>query len=400
MTNRRAVVLVHGWGRFKRLQRRDMLVRSLELNDPLPVKPAVDGDIEGETFKRLVPDDGQDPARPEVDVYEAHWSDMIPTDAENSPVQRFLDASKLMLYWFASPWWIRALSINRSLTAGLVLSGVLLLAWYFVVLVALADFVQRPTVEDAAQSVRVVAADSAEAAPPGETVETEDDGAGDAAPGGDLFELLKPWLAWALSPLVGVSAQQWFLVALAVLSFLPVSTMTDLAAFVRKYHSSGVVEGFDAEVTHRAQEVLRRVYARRDEADAAKPFYDEVFVVGHSMGAVIALEALAPWGHPAVRERTTLITWGSPIAILSLRDPDRLGRRVEAACAGGLPRWIDVHSATDWLSAPIAAHTAAFPNAVFNPRFSVAWWTGFADAHDQYFHHDDVLRMLLAPPKA
>ncbi|TVR98117.1 MAG: hypothetical protein EA406_07735 [Rhodospirillales bacterium] len=368
MDKKRAVVLVHGYGHFKRNERRDILVRSLALNDPLPVAPPTDAAIEGETFKRLRPAQGQDPARPVVDVYEAHWSDMIPQDAEASPLSRFVNSTKLVAYWLMNPWWLKTLRMSRSFTAGLVLSGLLILLWYVSIIVALA--------------VLMTAEGS-----PGEVQALPDDS--------DLVSIVLSGLRPVFVEVESMARTPAFVFMIALLSFLRIDALASIASFARLYLLSGANQGFEAELIQRVQDVLEKVYARRRDGEPERPEYDEVILLGHSLGGVIALEAIANYGNPAVQQRTVLVTWGSPLAMLSHRSPERIAVRLKQACEGSVPRWVDVYSKNDWLSSPVKEHLEAYPNASFSPEFTVAWWYTLAQSHNQYYYHSDVLRMLL-----
>ena len=370
---KRAVILVPGWGRYRRNERRDVLVENLTRNGPMPVDQPTDGAIEGMTFRRLTPIAGQTAQRPVVDVFEAHWADMIAAGADVAPPARFWNATKLLFYWLFSPWWFLALRHNRSLTIGMMMSGLLILLWYLTVIVALASFVVGPSSS--------------------ETGATSGD-AGFTGVFDNLVELLKPLFA-AIAP---VASNELFLLLLVLLPILRIDMMAATGDFTRLYLSTGTNQGYDAIILQRLKDTLQRIYDQRREGEPDRPEYDEVVVLGHSLGGVIGLEALVNYGNPAVQERTILITWGSPLVVLSYRSPERVGDRIRKACAGRVPRWFDVYSPKDWLSAQLPEHNRAYPNASMSPRLTVAWWQPVSQrAHDQYYYHEDTLAMLLAP---
>lgn len=389
----RAVILVPRWGALTRNRHRDILAAELSEADRNRVERVEDGAIDGETFKRLVPVAGIGPERPAVDLYEVAWADLAVPERAAGPVGNFLEATGLVLYWFAHPWWIRSLRVSRAMPFGIALSGLLVLGWYLVAIVALAHFVLELPSD----------AIGAEAAAPGASPGADATGAGTApaipAEGSlaALAEMVGGFLSAPAEWLVRVTSHPWFAILLAILALLPTLRIAALAAFARYYLTTGSVRGFHGDLIQRVQVTLDRVYRQRSAVDPDRPRYDEVVLLGHSMGAVIALEALAGYEDPAVQERTTLVTWGSPIAILANRSR-RLADALDRAVASSIRRWIDVYSTADLFCAPIARQAAHYRDASVNIRFDLAWWNGHAvGVHDQYFYHPTSLDDLLAP---
>ncbi|MER2508676.1 MAG: hypothetical protein ABTQ27_07940 [Amaricoccus sp.] len=408
---KRAIVLVPQWGTAKRNETRELLAKELLENDRYLVGAKSEGAIEGETFCRLTPHPAAAPDQPMIDLYEAYWSDMAAADRPDGPVEQFLAAGKLVAYWLLHPWWILSLRSRRAMPIGLALSGILLLGWYFVAAVALAHFLlELPAAEASRTGAEIEMSRQAE--PPAVPAEGEPatEGEEPAAPAGSnppptvgdggtaagLVVALAEWLRPPAEWLVEATSHAWFAVLLALLAFLPTLRMAALAGFTRHYLSTGATTGFAGDVQQRVQDTLRRVYDQPSSQDPARPEYDEVILLGHSLGAVVALEAIADYGDRSVRTRTTLVTWGSPIAILINRSR-RLAEALDVATSGSVTRWIDVNSSADLFTAPIRAQAARYRDASINTWFSVGWWQSPTTAHEQYFFTNAAISILLAP---
>lgn len=410
---KRAVIVVPQWGAIERNTTRELLARELAEHDAHLVGAQSEGTIEGETFRRLEPDPQAGVPRPTVDIYEAYWSDMAAADRSEGVVAQFFAATRLVSYWLLHPWWIMSFRARRAMPLGLAASGALLLAYYFVAAVALAHFVLELPGADVAAAVTETADDPGELAPAATGNETatgdETDTAGEEPmpptraieiPGAGTLTLLVGALAdWLRAPaqwLVAATSHAWFAVLLALLAVLPTLRIAALAGFTRHYLSAGETDGFAKDVQQRVQDTLKRVYRQPSPTDSTKPEYEEVFLLGHSLGAVIALEAIASYGDAAVQERTTLVTWGSPITILANRSR-RIAEALRKATSGSVARWIDVHSSSDLFTAPTPSQAAHYRDASTNVRFAVGWWQSPTRAHDQYFFTAEALDVLLAP---
>ena len=351
---------------------RDMLAKQLWLNDRLPVSDPRPETIAGDCCMRLEPKPTGGPARPVVDIYEVFWSDKIGAEAEQPPPQRFWNATKLLGYWVLNLWWLRALTRSATMTFGLTLSGILIAAWYVTVIVAVAALV----VDNAG-------------APPDQ-----------AASGGisGLFYMGSDALAPVLQKIAPFAKNQYFVAAMLLMPLLKINEMVAVATFARRYLMTGGDGGLHDELRGRTQRTLENISALRAEDDPGQPAYDEVVLLGHSLGGAIALEALAHWGDTPLRGRTVLVTWGSPLAVLACRSPERVRKAIQVACTDTLPGWIDVFSPSDWMSMRLAEHDEAYPGATLERKFPVAWWQGVSKAaHMQYFYDAEVTTMLLAP---
>lgn len=371
----RAIVLVPGLETALRDEKRDQLVASLSMNDAMPVEEPTDGKIEGATFKRLTPDEASAAKnRPTVDVFEAYWTDLAFATQQPSPVKRFLQATELMIFWFFHPWWLRLSRQSASLFLSIMVTAVLMLLWYVTVVTALASFALQQH--------------GGAAEPP------DSSGSGDAGTSliGFAAEKLQPFFQF-VDNLAGTEV---FALLVLVLAALNIGALIEIPRFVRDYLQPGRTKGLDMVVIERVQQTLKHVYEHVDATGA--PIYQEVVLVGHSMGGAVALEALSGWGNQNVRSRTTLVTWGSPLAVLSARNPQRVGLKVQQAFTGDVPRWVDVYSDKDWMSGALDGHSDSYPDEILRPEFTASWMQGIsAAAHNQYYYNDETLSLLLMP---
>ena len=200
-----------------------------------------------------------------------------------------------------------------------------------------------------------------------------------------------------------------------VKSFL-VEFAGDVAAYVEPYKVSKFEEIRRA-IQDRGRRVARFIYSARDKESNAL-WYDEVIVVGHSLGSVLAYDTLNDainrdthdngWG-PDVREgyrvvdRTKLLlTFGSPLdktAFVFRTQKTEREIDVREALAGAqqplildyslrCARWINLWSPSDWVSGPIGYYDSPQPRpgqAVCNienpgsklpPTAHTEYWSG------------------------
>ena len=165
----------------------------------------------------------------------------------------------------------------------------------------------------------------------------------------------------------------------------------DVAAYVEPYKVSKFEE-IRRSIQDRGRRVARFIYAARDPVSGSL-LYDEVFVVGHSLGSVLAYDTLNDainrdthdngWG-PEVREgyrvveRTKLLlTFGSPLDKIAFVFRTQKTEReidVREALAGAqqplildyslrCARWINLWSPSDWVSGPIGYYDSPQPRS-------------------------------------
>jgi pimeloyl-ACP methyl ester carboxylesterase len=104
--------------------------------------------------------------------------------------------------------------------------------------------------------------------------------------------------------------------------YVTVEYVGDVAIYVSSYKVSRFEE-VRGKIQDAVFNVVRQVYSARDDADQARPLYNKVVIVGHSLGTVIAydmLNAAISWDQAeknnsmdVVGRTSALITFGSPL---------------------------------------------------------------------------------------
>lgn len=154
--------------------------------------------------------------------------------------------------------------------------------------------------------------------------------------------------------------------------------------------------------------IAQRLLDKLDAVHKQDPAYDEVHVLGHSLGTVIAVDALAEYGDAS--GNITLHTWGSMLSLLASQEP-LIEQEIEKYYTNPqkLSTWIDVSFWTDILSSPrplprkfvdgfstSETHDEIFP-ATIRPR--MPWQSLFSkySTHASYFRSDAAILMLIRP---
>lgn len=200
------------------------------------------------------------------------------------------------------------------------------------------------------------------------------------------------------------------------LGYFIVEYAGDVAIYVSSYKVSKFEETRTA-IEKCVFTVGRQIYGLK-HADSGRPYYDEVVLVGHSLGSVITydlLNHLIVWdqteegGNARVAERTIrLITFGSPLDKTAFLfrtqiSPDHHYREALAGLQQPLImtyavrpstfKWINLYSPADIISGDLAYYdcqpdaagnpACAAPNVVMNHRDPSAWVPLYA--HTQYW---------------
>jgi len=163
----------------------------------------------------------------------------------------------------------------------------------------------------------------------------------------------------------------------------------DVAAYLSPYKVS-IFEEIRHAIQDRGRQVARFIYSARESGSL---LYDEVFIVGHSLGSVLAYDTLNDaikrdnhdngWGLDApaagyrVVDRTRLLlTFGSPLdktAFVFRTQKMELEIDVREALAGAQQpliqsyemrraKWINLWSPSDWISGPLGYYDAPAPD--------------------------------------
>jgi hypothetical protein len=359
---RRAIVLVPGVKREERFFRRDTLVSNLETVEAFPLRRGDAVEVAGDVGVRLTPRPLRAvsaPPGPDLDVFEAHWADMVPEQVELGPWQKLGSGLDMLAYWLFSWRTWRALTVSRFITLGLMMGGLLLVLWYLALVLVVADAVTKDvTLTAGVRDVPVL----------GNLLQMFLDAAG----------MVGHWYWWALIAFV--------------LSIVPVDALVQMARFAKDYLENRPDEtevGLRDRMRNRVRATLENVL----EAG-----YDEVLLVAHSFGSVLAIDLLADWPHRDDFARLRLVTLGSPIAVLGYRSKWVDAERRQLLERPELDIWLDFYAPTDWLCTAVPGHAERYPGMSRELDFEAPlrqMLTG--QTHMLYYRCSEVLETLAAP---
>lgn len=379
--SKRAIILTHGYGRAEQHVFRDRLIDGIAYYTD-GFKKHIDPDttnMQGYAARRVTATARSKGApKIEIDIFEAYWADMIPAAAPLNPIRRVVRGFKLIAYWFFGGT-ARLFRRTNYLGFGLALSGVLLVVWYLsLLLVATKALIADPSALPAWLTEAVEAVRASKDLGSGRRSE------GDAA----TLSLLQTVVSW-------IEATPWYGAIAAMCAGLPADRMAAVAEFSKAYltdeKAGEAPAGVRARTKQRLVDLLETVYGM-DEG------YEEVFVIGHSIGAAIAVDALADYGD--ARARTWLFTWGSPLQVFSSQEPQvekELALLLKATPP--LVDWIDVILPNDWVAAKVPGHVERFGESksirATSPKGWFAGWN--ASSHEDYYRAPEALLPLIAP---
>ncbi|WP_420349055.1 hypothetical protein [Pelagibius sp.] len=373
---RRAIVLIPGMKREERFQRRDILANNLETVERFPVTRVGEIMVGGEAGLRFRVDplrddpllgDGDAPGGSTsqcVDVFEAYWADMIPEQTELPPWAKLYKGLELVGYWvFSLRTWqavLSSLTKGSFLVAfGLLIGGATLVVWYLLLAVLVGQAVAPGGSVPQELNLPVI---------------------GDAV---GAFGSATGWLA----------SHAWWAVLPFLLTMLQVDAIVLLARFIKDYF-----ENREDEQGVGLRDRLRRRVGTTLEA-VLKADYDEVVVMAHSFGTVVATDIFADWPHRADFKRLTYVSLGSPIGVLRFRSAWLEAERETLLNADRLVRWLDFFSPSDWLCGAVTGHRARYGEAMSRRlSFEAPWPQKLSGrTHLEYYRDPRVLESCVAP---
>jgi hypothetical protein len=343
------LLLVPGAGRVAHGWQRDRLVAGLSAAAEGVRISRVEGSGSPPQAIRLKVTKGTDERL--IDVVETYWNDLMPSLANLDARTKFARGTSLVIYWAFSGIWKGFLG-RKYLTAGMVLSGVALVAWYYGTFALFVEALRNS--DDAPAVLR----DSAT------TV-------------GQVMDLVAGWEVWVF--------------ATAAMGLIPVNLLVEIMDFSKRFLSNERVgeSGLGLRVAVRNR-VLEQVRA----ALAAHP-YQNLIVVGHSFGCLVALDFLADLPLPA-NLHLRFVTVGSSIELLSHKDKWPLAEMEKCASRPELQAWVDVIGDRDWFASgtPLPKQYKKFEIERVPPRGT------FVDAltsrtHGMYFDAEATVRAVL-----
>lgn len=368
---RRAIVLIPGMLREQRFHRRNLLASNLETVERYPLTRGEEVLRGSECGLRLNLTPLRGAAGPQpasltsIDVFEAYWADMIPQQAEQAPWTKLLQGLELVGYWVFSlgSWKAVAASLRRGsslIALGLLMGGLTLVAWYLLLAVLVGQAVA-----------------------PGGAVPQDLEGIPVVRDIVHAYGLAAGWIA----------GNAWWAVLPFLLTMLQVDALVLLARFIKDYFENRE----DESGVGLRDRVRRRIAGTLESVLAGD--YDEVVVLAHSFGTVIATDILADWPHEADLKRLCLISLGSPITVLRHRSRWLEQERCELLQARRLATWIDFFSPSDWLCGAFTGHRESYGEAMSRClSFEAPWPQRLSGrTHLLYYRDPGVLEQLAAP---
>lgn len=372
---KRAVVLVPGLQRQERFAAREKLVQAIVGYASGYRMNCIELDEKSQRDAcGIVACDRETQESIELHVYEAFWGDLVPDWSKESPWARFRRGLHLIWYWAAGgvARALLRLEFPARTVLAMMVASLLLLLWYFTVI-----------------SVLVQTLNTADSAVPTAIQEALDHFG--------WSEALVNWIDQLQSlPLI------LFLIMLFGLGRL--ENLANISSFIKDYLRDQQFN--DQEIGVRAKS-RARVVALLDHVHG-EDRYDEVHVVGHSLGGAIAVDALAGYGKPL--PHTTLHTWGAGLGLLVQQDA-WIERRIEAlySSTSRLAQWHDVVFPSDVLASPrplprvydgekrkSEVHREIYARTV-RPQAQSRAPFQYIDTHESYFRCTDAVRLLVGP---
>ena len=376
---RRAIILVPGFGHKEHNQARDRLVRALQnYTTGWRVEQTDDGVGPGNGAIGLHATCRCGGTTQEIDVYEAYWGDLLPDWSNESPWARFKRGYMLIRYWLTGGvgGWISRREAPPNTAWAMLLAAVALVLWWIVVGIFVLQAVESGVIAIPESLASIAWVQTAWTTLTGWTGTVR----------GSVLVVLLLWV-WSLG---------WL------------ERFANISAYTKAYLRDEVFGDDDVGLRAKAK---RRVLEVLDRAAGitGPDRYDEIYVVGHSLGGAIAADALSESGD--VLAHTVLFTWGSALGLLVQQEP-MVEVRIATFYTAAPPvqGWIDVVLPWDMMgsqvpvprcfddaSEPGRRHPPKFPDAV-RPRLPRGTHPfEVVRVHEAYYRCEAALLMLVAP---
>lgn len=367
---RRAVIFVPGLQKRAQLDGRDILADAVvAYAEGYQVETTEGAAEDGFNYTTLIARNREGADEVTLDIYEAYWGDLIPDWSSESPWARFKRGLSLLSYWLVGGL-ARAMlrrEFPTRVMVAMMVSGLALVVWYLIVIAVLLQALATAEIP------------------------------------------LPEWLNFLGLKEQAQGAIEWlsllpivlFLAGLTGLGFL--ERTANVAAFAKAYLQDDTFDerpvGLRARSRQRVRAVLDHVCAKED--------YDEVFVVAHSFGGPIALDALAEYG-PRL-EKIVFLTWGTAMGVL-VQQEQLVEREIEKIYLSPhrIANWVDVVFKADMMGSKVPVpfkytpdrsrerHDPVFPDTV-EPGLPAGLKFSSARAHEGYFQCEISVRMLVQP---
>ncbi|MEM6895743.1 MAG: alpha/beta hydrolase [Pseudomonadota bacterium] len=381
---RRAIVLVPGFGRREQTEARSNLVEGIIAQaEGFTISQTNANAATNSRFATLDVLDDHSPFNTQIDVIEAYWGDLIPDWSNESNLRRFKRGTSLVIYWALGGLWGARKKPRfppRTMLA-IVIAAIFLVLWYLSVFAVVVTALAAGEIQMPGQLEQLFAIFGGGAG---------DGTATDAADGSETG----PWQA----VLSQVASFPVIVLLLGLAGAGGLEKISNVASYTKAYlldepTDNGIV-GVRAKARQRVVDALREVFAQDN------PAYDEVYVVCHSLGGAIAVDALAQFG--AGREKVTLFTWGTAMGVLALQS-DWVEDEIDTLITHtpSIAGWIDVVFRQDYMASvvPISPEVAAGQHpgkpVVIAPKLPYGSSWNIDRVHEGYYVDQQAVKMLV-----
>jgi len=377
-----ALVLIPGLEPAQKYGYRERLVQGLaKVTEISRVQIEGECSVPGEKGIRLqVRADNTSIHEKTLDVYEAYWVDLVGRQDVEKPVKKMIAGFSLLTYWFFSRIW-RVVWSSKYMTLGILLSSLLLLAWYYGVLALaftaigsdpeltnkLAEISKDPNVANRLLEAGIAA------------VKSMDKDMVTTVRGimGHVGEAMGGWYVWAIVSML--------------MGFLPVNKLVGIATFTMRYlRNDRMPDGIGQrdKIRNRVLETLMPVL------NEAK--YKRVTVIGHSFGTVIGTDIMADF-KPPPNLPVRYVTMGSPLLFLSRRSKWLEQELKKCLVNDSLESWIDYYADEDWMCAKVPGHGET-KNQKSNKFVREATFKEkiLGETHEAYYSSQEVMEALVS----